>query len=598
MRKFYITILSLFISGFCFSQTSGLFFSEYAEGSSNNKYLEIYNGTGATVDLSLFSISSCSNGCNTFNEFDYPDNIQFAPGTMLADGAVYIIAHPSADSTILAVANQTFTYLSNGNDAFALTVAGATASSYTIIDLIGDMQGDPGNGWDVAGITNGTKDHTLIRKASVCQGNPAELGSFGTDSLNSEWMVMPQNDWADLGSHSASCSSGSSCTANAGIDQKVCKGDTVLLNAIGPSPIVNINHTVQTSGMTFTPDSITINLGDTVTFINTGGNHNVNGTTSTFPSNPASFGNSLGTGWTFTHVFTVAGTYDYQCDPHVGMGMIGKIIVSPATSNLSYTWLNLSNPTAMPVVAQQTSFIATSNEDYMLIVIDSLTNCLEMDTVTINVSDIAISAGANQTICEGDTAILTATTTGGFPTTTTYWISLNSSAITQNVTPSTTTSYDVVAIDTIGCKSFDTVKVTVVISPVFNTITESGLDSVVVNGQTYTSTGTYTQTLTSAAGCDSILTINVTINTSAGFTYFETSQINAYPNPSSGIIKIQGIEKLGAIYEINIKNNEGRILKKISTDYSQINISDLRFGIYFLNILYENGEGNIRIIKK
>ena len=61
-----------------------------------------------------------------------------------------------------------------------------------------------------------------------------------------------------------------------------------------------------------------------------------------------------------------------------------------------------------------------------------------------------------------------------------------------------------------------------------NTINESGLDSVVVNGQTYSSTGTYTQTLTNAVGCDSILTINVTINTSAGFIDFETSQINAY----------------------------------------------------------------------
>ena len=238
MRNLYTTILSLFISGLCFSQTSGLFFSEYAEGSSNNKYLEIYNGTGSAVDLSLFSISSCTNGCDNFNEFDYPDNIQFAPGTMLADGAIYIIAHPSSDSSILAVANQTFTYLSNGDDAYALTVAGATATSYTIIDLIGDMQGDPGSGWPVAGINNGTKDHTLIRKGSVCQGNPVELGSFGTDSLNSEWVVMPQNDWTDLGSHSASCSSGSSCTANGGNDQKVCKGDTVLLNAIGPSPIV------------------------------------------------------------------------------------------------------------------------------------------------------------------------------------------------------------------------------------------------------------------------------------------------------------------------------------------------------------------------
>ncbi|HJM33138.1 MAG TPA: c-type cytochrome domain-containing protein, partial [Candidatus Marinimicrobia bacterium] len=52
-----------------------LFFSEYAEGSSNNKYLEIYNSSDASVDLSAYSISTCSNGCDATGEFDYPDNV-------------------------------------------------------------------------------------------------------------------------------------------------------------------------------------------------------------------------------------------------------------------------------------------------------------------------------------------------------------------------------------------------------------------------------------------------------------------------------------------------------------------------------------------
>ena len=56
---------------------NSLFFSEYAEGSLYNKYLEIYNGTGASVDLSNYSISSCSNGCDTEGEWDYPSNITF-----------------------------------------------------------------------------------------------------------------------------------------------------------------------------------------------------------------------------------------------------------------------------------------------------------------------------------------------------------------------------------------------------------------------------------------------------------------------------------------------------------------------------------------
>ena len=198
MKTNYLSIFFLFPL-FIFSQTSDLMFSKYGEGSSNNKFLEIYNGTGQDVDLSAYSVSSCSNGCDEDNQFDYPDNITFEPGTILLNGDVFVITHPSADPSIAS--DQTFTYLSNGDDAFALTVAGATASNYTIIDIIGDMLGDPGNGWEVAGISNGTKEHTLTRKSSICDPNPIPLASFGTNENDSEWIVTGQNSgWDTVGS--------------------------------------------------------------------------------------------------------------------------------------------------------------------------------------------------------------------------------------------------------------------------------------------------------------------------------------------------------------------------------------------------------------
>jgi len=203
MKKLYFLLLPLLCSFTLFSQTSDLLISRYGEGSSNNKFLEIYNGTGSAIDLGDYSMSNCNNGCDVANEFDFPDTITWAPGTMLADGDVYVIAHPSADATILAVADMTFSFLSNGDDAFALTLTGATASTYTIIDLLGDMSDvDVGNGWDVAGVAEATQNHTLTRKTSICDPNPAELGSFGTDANDSEWIVSDiDTGWGDLGSY-------------------------------------------------------------------------------------------------------------------------------------------------------------------------------------------------------------------------------------------------------------------------------------------------------------------------------------------------------------------------------------------------------------
>jgi plastocyanin len=91
-------------------------------------------------------------------------------------------------------------------------------------------------------------------------------------------------------------------------------------------------HNVSVTSNQYTPSSLTIEQGDIVVWTNNGGNHNVNGTTNTFPSNPEGFGNSVGAGWTYEFTFNTAGEYDYQCDPHVGLGMVGSITVNAASS--------------------------------------------------------------------------------------------------------------------------------------------------------------------------------------------------------------------------------------------------------------------------
>ena len=195
MKKYYyfLFLLTCFIT----NGQENIFFSEYAEGSSNNKYLEIYNNSDQTIDLNEYAFPNVSNAPTTVGEYEYWNT--FDAGSTIEPYGIFVIAHPSADETILAEADMTsFVYFSNGDDGFKLVYG--TEESFTVLDEIGDWQGDPGAGWDVAGVSQGTKDHTLVRKSSVQNGN-TWANSAGTNADDSEWIVYDQNTWTYLGAH-------------------------------------------------------------------------------------------------------------------------------------------------------------------------------------------------------------------------------------------------------------------------------------------------------------------------------------------------------------------------------------------------------------
>ena len=174
---------------------SDLFFSEYGEGSGSNKYLEIYNGTGADVDLSNYLIKQSTDG------WQWNDAIDTLSGT-LANGDVYVIANTSASNSILLEADLIESVITNfnGNDARALikVVGGDT----TVLDYIGSFGTAPVSGaWDVAGVTDATANHTLTRKRAVTSGNTNWTLSAGTNTTDSEWIVHDQNTWSYLGTH-------------------------------------------------------------------------------------------------------------------------------------------------------------------------------------------------------------------------------------------------------------------------------------------------------------------------------------------------------------------------------------------------------------
>ncbi|MEA3431055.1 MAG: lamin tail domain-containing protein [candidate division WOR-3 bacterium] len=180
-----------------------LLFSEYIEGSSNNKALEIYNGSGEAIDLSEYRIAQSVNG-GGWQYYHY-----FPNGATLADDDVWVIlnSEASTDYFLPENADEVLSYPSvvhhNGDDARGLEkrVVFGTDTTWKLIDVIGIPDEDPGYGWDVAGVLEATKDHTLVRKSSVTSGNLDWVASAGTNADDSEWIVYDKNTFTCLGSH-------------------------------------------------------------------------------------------------------------------------------------------------------------------------------------------------------------------------------------------------------------------------------------------------------------------------------------------------------------------------------------------------------------
>ncbi len=93
-------------------------------------------------------------------------------------------------------------------------------------------------------------------------------------------------------------------------------------------------HTVLVNEFSFTPQNLTIQAGETVTWVNQNGMHNINGSAQSYPDNPVGFnsGNPLPAPWDYSFTFNTVGAYQYHCDLHFAMGMTGSVTVVPASS--------------------------------------------------------------------------------------------------------------------------------------------------------------------------------------------------------------------------------------------------------------------------
>ena len=225
-------LFALAIISFNFLIAQDIYISEYVEGTSQNKAIELYNPTSNAIDLSNYKLLLYKNGNSA------ADRTTVLSGTIQPNSTFVIVNHVAtdegygttsaelvakADLLVPGVYSESAIYW-NGNDAIALVTSAGTA-----VDLFGQI--GMGSVFDISGEDNGwtnitdtdvdywdgsatssyhitdynagplhwlswTKNHTMVRKMSVTAGITANPSGF---NAGAEWDTLAVDNFDNLG---------------------------------------------------------------------------------------------------------------------------------------------------------------------------------------------------------------------------------------------------------------------------------------------------------------------------------------------------------------------------------------------------------------
>ena len=221
----YVNILQCGTAGLC----DDLIISEYVEGTSNNKALEIHNPTPFDVDLTPYVMEVYNNGS------EVPVQSLDLEG-VIASGGVHVMGNPQATAEIVNVSQvlSTVTWF-NGNDPIVLRKNGE------IIDMMGVIGEDPQGAWTVG--SGAMAEYTLVRKPNVGQG------STNWNEGQNQWEVYPQDTYNFLGEHTAACGGlGTMVVGFAAPELYVSEGGGVTVEMLVNYPLDDVQVHISVSG--------------------------------------------------------------------------------------------------------------------------------------------------------------------------------------------------------------------------------------------------------------------------------------------------------------------------------------------------------------
>jgi hypothetical protein len=245
----------------------------------------------------------------------------------------------------------------------------------------------------------------------------------------------------------------------------------------------------------------------------------------------------------------------------------GSSVNLVASGGASYAWNNGST---------NATLAATTGGVYTVTVTNS-GGCTDTETITVTVNEVPsafiVSSGAT-TFCEGGEVSLTAQAGNTY-----VW---SNNATTQSILVSTAGAYSVTILSPNGCSVSSNAITVDVNQPSSSNLIATAFDGYTLNGILYTQSGTYTQTLTNAAGCDSTITLDLTLT--VGLEEGTITDVNLYPNPTTESFTIKTSVPLYGNY--SVVDAQGKLVfeGEMTGIETNVNISSVARGIYYLRI--------------
>ena len=216
----------------------------------------------------------------------------------------------------------------------------------------------------------------------------------------------------------------------------------------------------------------------------------------------------------------------------------------------------------------------------------SSAGCSSTANVTVLVSQLPVITITGETdICAGESTTLTAN--GGI---TYLWSNGNTEA---TFTTSQAGTYQVIGYNEAGCNAMSSATVNVWQPATSEFSVESPDSCYTWNGQAYCATGDYTQTLQTVHGCDSVVTLHLTITVGID-NYDFIGNIVLYPNPASQYVDVR-VDGDMFVKGIEVYDMYGKLVRVSETPH--INVVDFANGIYLVRVTTDKGIVTKRFVK-